>query len=255
VLAGLPRDVTGVEAIGILEFMVKKDSTERVHKEPGRMKQMWQVFQMTRQYDSKAVWIIFLAFLLPVALGIILALVFTPNNALIFALWVIAGVFGGLLTALITLSRRAENAAYSQIEGKPGAVGAVLRSSLRRGWTGSEMPIAVNGKTQDAVYRAVGRGGVALIGEGPQARVGRMLDDERRKMTRVIPNVPVTVLRVGADGDSVRLAKLAKALRKLKPALNKAEVMAVSNRLSSLNTQLPVPKGVDPFKVRPQRAR
>ena len=75
-----------------------------------------------------------------------------------------------MLLALIILGRRAETAAYSQIEGQPGAVGAVLRSSLRSSWRGSEMPVAVNGKTQDAVYRAVGRGGVVLISEGPQSR-------------------------------------------------------------------------------------
>src|SRR6185312_9311639 len=100
---------------------------------------------------------------------------------------------------MLVLGRRAERAAYSQIAGQPGAVGAVLRSSLKRGWRGSEMPIAVNGKTHDAVYRAVGRGGVVLISEGPKTRTNKMIDEGRRKVSRVLPNVPVTTVRVGPD--------------------------------------------------------
>jgi hypothetical protein len=165
-------------------------------------------------------------------------------------------VLGGVLAFLIVLGRRAEKAAYSQIAGQPGAVGAVLKSSLRRGWTASEMPVAVSPKTQDAVYRAVGRGGVALIGEGPRSRTQRMLEDERKVVTRILPNVPVTFLYVGPDADSIPLYKLAGKLRGLKPALRKPEVLAVSNRLNSLGKNgLPIPKGVDPMRVRAPRPR
>ena len=38
------------------------------------------------------------------------------------------------------------------------------------------MPVAVT-KSQDAVYRAVGKPGVVLIGEGPQSRTRRMLEE------------------------------------------------------------------------------
>jgi hypothetical protein len=154
---------------------------------------------------------------------------------------------------LIILGRRAEKAAYSQIEGQPGAVGAVLRSSLKRGWVGSEMPVAVNGKTQDAVYRAVGRGGVVLISEGPRTRTARMVEEERRSVAKVGGNVAVTVISVGPDADAVPLHKLARRLTKIKPSLTKAEVLAVNNRLNSIVKKLPIPKGVDPTKARPQR--
>ena len=33
------------------------------------------------------------------------------------------------------------------------------------------------------------------------------------------------------------------------------EVQAVSNRLNSLQSSLPIPKGIDPMKARPQRGR
>jgi hypothetical protein len=230
-----------------------KDKSPRTPKEPGRLKQMWQVFQMTRRYDSNIVLFMVLGFLIPVVIGLAFALLLTPDNGFTIALWIIAGVLGGILAMLIILGRRAEKAAYSQIEGQPGAVGAVLRSSLKRGWVGSEMPVAVNGKTQDAVYRAVGRGGVVLISEGPRTRTSRMVDEEKRSVAKVGGNVAVTVIAVGPDSDAVPLHKLARRLTKIKPSLTKAEVLAVNNRLNSMTKKLPIPKGVDPTKARPQR--
>jgi hypothetical protein len=218
---------------------------------------MYQVFQMTRRYDSTAVWWMALAFLAPVLVGLLAGFLITgTENPLGFALWIVAGVLGGVLLFLIVLGRRAEKAAYSQIEGQPGAVGAVLKSSLRRGWTASEMPVAVSPKTQDAVYRAVGNGGVVLIGEGPKSRTQKMLDEERRRVVRILPNVPVNFLHVGPDDDAVPLHKLAGRMAKFKRSLNKAEIYAVSNRLGSLGKNgLPIPKGVDPMKARAPRPR
>jgi hypothetical protein len=235
--------------------MARSTSTSAVKKEPGRIRQMWQVFQMTRRYDSRAVWYIGGGVLLPILAGIALSIFFAGDSVFTQVLWIVAGVLAGVLVGLLILGRRAERAAYSQIEGQPGAVGAVLRSSLKRGWRGSEMPVSVNARSQDAVYRAVGRGGVVLISEGPKSRTNRMVDEERRRVTRVLPNVPVTTINVGPDPDAIPLHKVARALSRVKPALTKAEVMAVSDRLSSLKSQMPIPKGVDPMKARAQRAR
>jgi hypothetical protein len=217
---------------------------------------MISVFNMTRRIDPISVWWMALGFVLPVLAGVALAVFLSGDNVIGMVLYIVAGVMGGLLIFLIILGRRAERAAYSQITGQPGAVGAVLKSGLRRSWTGSEMPINVSPKTQDAVYRAVGRGGIALIGEGPRSRTQRMLEDERRNVVRILPNVPVTFLYVGPDPDSTPLHKLPSALRKIKSKLRKGEVLAVSNRLNSLGKGgLPIPKGVDPFKVRAPRPR
>jgi hypothetical protein len=236
--------------------MARKTASPKAPKEPGRIKQMWQVFQMTRRYDKGSVWWMLLALLAPIVVGILLAVFATGGNWLTALLFVIAGVFAGILAFLIVLGRKAERAAYLQIKGQPGAVGVVLRSSLKRGWVGSEMPVAVNGKSQDAVYRAVGRSGVALIGEGPRSRTTRMLEDERRKIARVLPNVPVHFVFGGPAADSVELHRLAGRLQRFPRTITKAEVLAVNNRLTSLGqNSMPIPKGVDPFKVRPSRAR
>jgi hypothetical protein len=222
-------------------------------KKPGRLKQFWQVFQMTRKADPSVVWLLLLAVLAGVLVGVLLALFLSGGSVFTAVVWIIVGVFGGVLGAMVILGRRAERAAYGQIEGQPGAVGAVLRTSLGRGWRGSEVPVAVNGRTKDAVYRAVGRPGVVLLIEGPKARTQRLVDEERRKVARVAPNVPVSVLHVGNEEGAIRLSQINRRLARLKPRLTRAEVLAVSNRLESLTAGLPVPKGVDPTRLRPVR--
>jgi uncharacterized membrane protein YeaQ/YmgE (transglycosylase-associated protein family) len=216
------------------------------------VKQLLDVFQMTRKADSTLIWWMVLAFLVPVLVGVLLAVVATVS-VLGAILWIVLGVVAGFLAALIVMNRRAERAAYARMEGQQGAVGAVLRATLRRGWRGSEIPVAVNPRTRDAVYRAVGRPGVVLIAEGPKGRTQRLLDEERRKVTRVAPNTPVSVLRVGPDEGGIRLGQINRSLGKLKGKLTRAEVLAVSNRLESLAGGVPVPKGIDPTKVRPVR--
>jgi F0F1-type ATP synthase assembly protein I len=237
----------------------KKPAGPKKEKAPGRLKQMYRVYKMTREHDPQSVWWMALGFIAPIAVGAVVGLLTSDGTVFGFVLWILVGVMSGILAFMIILGRRAEKAAYSQIEGKPGAVGAVLKSSLPRGWTGSEMPIAVSPKTQDAVYRAVGRGGVVLIGEGPKSRTQKMLEDERRKVTRIVPGVPINLLHVGPDSDAVPLHKLARKVRRFKNTLNKAEVYAVDNRIKSLSKggrgALPIPKGIDPMKTRVQRPR
>ncbi|GHF08242.1 DUF4191 domain-containing protein [Pseudolysinimonas yzui] len=225
-------------------------------KEPGRLKQMWQVFQMTRRYDGTIVLYLLLAFLAPIGAGIVLAVIFGAGNPVLWILYIVAGVLAGVLLSLIVLGRRAEKAAFSQIEGQAGAVGAVLKSSLRRSWTGNEIPINFN-KTQDAVYRAVGKGGVVLIGEGPRTRTQPMLDKERANVRRILPEVPVHLIYVDAhDPEATSLHRIVPTLAKYKRALNKSEIQAVSNRLQSLGKNgLPIPKGIDPQRVRAPRPR
>ena len=58
--------------------MARKDTAAT--KEPGRIKQMWQVFQMTRRYDSRAQWYMLGTLLLGAAIGVVLALTLTGAN-------------------------------------------------------------------------------------------------------------------------------------------------------------------------------
>jgi len=226
-------------------------------KEPGRMTQLWRVFQMTRKADKWIVPLLLLVFLVPVALGIVLPLTVLPAGILTTVLWILSGIMTGVLLVLVVLGNRAETIAYKQIEGQAGAVGAVLQNGLRRAWQASEYPVAVNPRSRDAVYRAVGKCGVVLIAEGPKTRTKKMLEDERRHIARAVPQVTIHYLHVGPDENSVPLRKLRKAMNGLKKELNKAEVLAVANRLESLKKPgaMPIPKGMDPMKARAPKPR
>ena len=225
----------------------RKPKADRGPKKPGRMKQVAEVFKMTRRNDPSVVWFMLLVFVGIIAVGLLIGLLI--DNVITLMIIAIPLAF---LAAIFILSRRAERAAFSQIEGRPGAAGAAL-SVLRRGWILQEQPVAVNPRTQDAVFRVIGRPGVILVSEGPSTRVKQLVDAEKRKMARIIPNVPVHVIETGRDERQVPLSKVPKSVQKLKKSLTKQEVYAVDKRLTALGTKLPIPKGVDPSRARPDR--
>ncbi len=164
----------------------------------------------------------------------------------------------GILAAMITMTRLSTTAMYKKIDGMPGATGHVLSSSLGRNWQASETPVAVNPRTQEALYRAIGRGGVVLIGEGNRSRLTRLVGEERGRVQRVASGVPVTVLYVGHGDDEVPIAKLASSIKALPKKVDRATMAAVIKRVSSVSqglSSLPIPKGVDPTKMRSPRPR
>lgn len=246
-MAGARRDTLE----GMAEEKLKK---QKKQKAPGRIKQMVQVYKNTRTEDKLLTPILLASFIGPILVSVILAWVI-PGNWFSWVLWPITGILAGLLIAMIVLGRRAETVAYAQIEGKPGAVGAIVQSALRRSWRGSEVPVAMT-RQQDALYRVVGRAGVVLISEGSLQRTRRIAQDEERKLRRALTNVPISHLYVGPDEGAVPLPKLSKSLQKLKPALSRNEIAAVYNRLSSLQSSpIGIPKGIDPNRVRAPRPR
>jgi hypothetical protein len=147
---------------------------------------------------------------------------------------------------------------YKQIDGMPGAAGHILSTSLGRNWQASEMPVGVNPRTQEAVYRAIGRGGVVVVGEGSRGRVTRLVNDERSKVQRVASGVPVTVIYVGHGEGDVPISKLAPTIKSLPKKVDRPTMAAVVKRVESVSKSLssmPIPKGIDPTKVRAPRPR
>lgn len=225
---------------------------DKKNKAPGRFRQLLRVYRITAKSDPSSAWMALLGFLLALGTGLLLGFLFNAGNGWGIALWGITGATSGLLVAMIIMSKRAERNAYMRIEGQPGAAGAVLDSQIKRSWRASPMPVAINSKTKEAIYRMVGPAGVVLIGEGQGARLQQMLEDETRKVQRVAPGVTTHKVRLTLDDSGVRLHNLLKTVYKLKKSMTRAEVSAVSNRLSSLGSgsALPIPKGIDPMKVR-----
>lgn len=215
------------------------------------MRQLLRVYKITAKNDPTALWLSILGFLLVFGASFLIGFLVNGLGTLGFWLWLVTGLLSSVLTFMIVMSRRAERNAYIQIEGQAGAVGAVLDSQIRRSWRTSPMPVAVNAKSREAVYRMIGPAGVVLIGEGSSVRVQQMLEDESRRIARSAPGVAVHKLRVSVD-DGIRLYALLKTVYKLKKTLTRTEVSAVSNRLDALqaSSALPIPKGIDPMKAR-----
>ncbi|NUO33551.1 MAG: DUF4191 domain-containing protein [Dermatophilaceae bacterium] len=223
-------------------------------KKQGRLSQIRDVYRISRQADPLIGWYMLLAFL--VTFGVLLLVGFLVKLPWIFGGF---GVLFGILAATIIMSRRAERAAYSQIEGQAGAAGAAL-TSIRRGWYTDREPVAADvaraGDISSAamVYRALGRPGVVLVGEGPTSRVQKLLAAEKKRVERVAPGVPVTTLRVGTGENEVPLPKLASKVQRLKPQITKDEMAMVNKRLKALGgLRAPLPPGVDPMRARMDR--
>lgn len=210
--------------------------------------QVWQAYQVTRQTDPAVTWIMLGVAVGIIAVGVVIGLLV---QQLVYVL--VLSVPFALLGGMFVLARRAETAAYTRIDGQPGASLAAL-GTLRRGWTFTQEPVAVDPRTQDLVFRGVGRPGVVLVGEGPAHRIGKLLEAERKRTARVVSGAPIHLVQVGDGEGQVPLRKLPRTVTKLKPQLTKEEVGVVMRRVTSLGAaRLPVPKGIDPTRARPDR--
>jgi hypothetical protein len=214
----------------------------------GRISQFRAVFTMTRKADPAVVWYMLLTFFGSIVVGLVIGLVIGKPIYL-----AVLGGLTGVLLSLVLMGRRAERAVYSQIGGQKGAVGYAMKG-LRRGWNVEEQPVAVDPRTQDLVFRAIGRPGIVLVTEGPKPRVNRLVELERKRLNRVLPEVPVIIVNAGPDDGQVPLRKLSRTITRKRPVLTKTEVSDVAKRLRALGpARLPIPKGVDPTRMRPDR--
>jgi len=184
--------------------------------------------------------------------------------ALVFVVVLVGGYFGGqglghplyfgilsiplaLLAAFFTFTRFANTAAFASIAGQTGA-GASVLMSIRKGFTTTP---AVNvSRNQDMVHRTVGRAGIILVGEGSPA-VRNLVQDEKKKIERFVPGVPVHELYVGEYEGAVSLRKLLKAVKKFPNKLTKPQLREVRNRLKGVGgMNMPIPKGPMPKGVK-----
>lgn len=226
--------------------MARKEDSEN----PGRLKQIALTYKMTRRADRKIGWI--LAGVGLVTFGVLLAVGFAIGHP------VYAGILGavlGLLAMAIVFGRRAERAAFGQMEGQPGAAAAVLEN-IGRGWTVTPA-VAIN-RSQDVVHRAVGRAGIVLVGEGNPNRLRSLLASEKKRMARVVSDVPVHDFIVGDDDGQVPLKKLRTKLLKLQRVLAGGQVTQVNDRLRAMGdlmSNMPIPKGPMPKGMRMPRGQ
>ncbi len=240
---------------GSLEGMARSSEPE---KRPRFFSQLKSLFTFTRAEFRFLPWLLAAIIVAGIGLGVLIGFLIPPFAIWSVILWGVTGLFAGILAALMTMTRLSTSAMYKKIDGMPGATGHVISTSLGRRWVASEMPVGINPKTQDAVYRTIGRGGVVIIGEGSKGRLSRLVNEERSKIGRLAHGVPVTVLYVGHGTDEVPIKDLSKTIKGLPKSLDRATMAAVVKRVDSMSqgvTSLPIPKGIDPTKVRAPRPR
>ncbi|MDQ1586409.1 MAG: hypothetical protein QOH80_1774 [Actinomycetota bacterium] len=219
--------------------MARKEESAPKPKKQSRTGQIRSAYKMTRKVDPLVGWITLAAGFLVFA--VMLAIGFLVNQPIFFGL---IGLMLGFLAATIVFGKRAEKAAFAQVEGQPGAAAAAL-NMLRRGWTVT--PGVAATRNQDVVHRAVGRPGVVLVGEGSPTRVANLLATERKKVTRFVPDVPVYEVQAGNMDGQVPLRRLNSKLMKMPRNLKNDQVAEVNRRLKALGTMnLPIPKGPMP---------
>lgn len=226
--------------------MAKKEKTPG---KQGRLKQIAASYRMTKDVDPKIGLILLGVFLVAGAIGY--GVFWLLPGGLV--LDIIGAVMVGLMAVLIVFGRRAQKAAFSQIEGKPGAAAAAL-GMLRRGWR-TDPAIAFN-KNQDIVHRVVGPPGIVLVGEGNPNRLKTLLANERRKHERVASEVKIHEVIVGDSEGAIPVSKLSRHVSKLKRTLKPAEMTDVIARLKALDanrSNVPLPKGPIPTNLKGAR--
>ncbi|MGW6061827.1 DUF4191 domain-containing protein [Streptomyces sp. NPDC055189] len=208
---------------------------------PGRLKQIAQTYKMTRRADPRIGLII--AAVGIVTFGVFLGIGFLIGHPIYLG---ILGFVLAFLAMAIVFGRRAERAAFGQMEGQPGAAAAVL-DKIGRGWTTT--PAVAMNRSQDVVHRTVGKAGIVLVAEGNPNRVKSLLAAEKKRMARVVSDVPVHDVIVGTGEGQVPLKKLRTTLLKLPRVLQGPQVTATNDRLRAMGdlmSNMPLPKGPMP---------
>jgi hypothetical protein len=212
----------------------------------GRIAQIRETYRLTRKADPALPWVLLAVFLAVFAVFLLIGFLL---KSMFF--WGVIGFPFALLAVTYLFGRRAETAAYAQVEGQPGAAASVL-TTLRKGWYVTPA-VAVN-RNQDFVHRVIGRPGVILVSEGPAARATTLLANERKRTARFVGETPIIEVQCGDGEGQVPLRKLQRHIMRLPRALKPAQVSAVRKRLDALTaTPLPIPKGPLPKNARMPR--
>ncbi|MDO4928289.1 MAG: DUF4191 domain-containing protein [Corynebacterium sp.] len=204
--------------------------------------QMWQAFNMQRKQD-KALIPLMLAAIIGVALLFFLLGTWIGGRWF----WTILGVAFGFMLAMFIFSRRLQASVYDRAQDQTGAAGWALenmRSGFGVVWR-TKTAVAMT-RQMDVLHRVVGVCGVVLVGEGNPSHLQKPIAQQRRRIEKLAPGVPVHVLFVGEGENKVPLKKLQNTMMKLPRTYKKDEVHRIANRIEAMdnvNAGAPIPKG------------
>lgn len=210
-----------------------------------RWKQIVQAYKLTYARDRQLPWWMIIAFVLTAA---VVFLITTLVGLPLFVSIPMAVLFG-VLGLMIIFGRRAQKAAFGQVEGQPGAAGWALQN-MRGDWRVTQ-GVQLNSQL-DAVHRVLGRPGVVLVGEGQPHRLRPLMAQEKKRVARIAGDAPIYDVLIGDDEGQVALRKLNNHLVKLPRNLSQQQVNALEKRMAALGgtKSAPLPKGPMPKQAR-----
>jgi hypothetical protein len=228
--------------------MAKKTTSPDDPEKPKRSAQLRAAFTMTRRADPQ-----FLLIFLGTGVGVLavmVALGFAFGQPIFYG---IAGIFLAAAAMMVVFTRRAQGAAYREIEGQPGAAAAVLQG-MRGDWRVT--PAVAFNRNQDLVHRVVGKPGVVLVGEGSPTRLPQLIAGEKKRIQRVAADTPMYEFQVGNEPGQIPLRKLQSKMMRLPRNLRGSGVNAVEGRMRALGgPNIPIPKGPMPKNMRMPRGK
>jgi len=221
-----------------------------------RRGQIMQTYKMAKRSDPRLGLILLGVFVVGAAIGFAVMWLLPGEGWLSWVMSVVGAFLIGTLATLLVFGRRAQKAAYTQMEGQPAA-GAGALQMLKRGWKVD--PVVGFTKQQDVVHRVVGPPGIVLVGEGSsQTRVKALLATERRKHERVASGTPIHEVICGRGDGEVPLPKLVRHVTKLGRNVKPAEITDILQRLKALDAtrgKIPLPKGPVPTSMKGMRSQ
>ncbi len=212
-----------------------------------RRQQLLQAFQMQRKEDKRLIPYMVAGFLVVLAISVALGVY---AGGFTMYLLIVLGVVLGVLVAFIIFGRRAQKSVYSKAEGQAGAAAWALEN-MRGNWRVAPA-VAVNGHF-DAIHRVIGRPGVIFVGEGSPTRVKPLLAQEKKRTSRLVGDVPIYDVIVGAGEGEVPLDKLERHLTKLPANITVKRMDALESKLTALSSRAgaaAMPKGPLPAQAK-----
>ncbi|WP_019853437.1 DUF4191 domain-containing protein [Actinopolyspora mortivallis] len=221
----------------------KEAAKQKRQASKARRKQLFEAFKMQRREDRLLVPLMLAVLLGTAVVAFLLGLVW---NLQWFFLPV--GVALGALGAVIVFGRRVQANVYNKADGQPGAAGWALEN-MRGKW---QLTQGVAGTSQlDAVHRVVGRPGIVLVGEGSPHRVRNLMNQEKKRIARLVGDTPIYEIVVGNEEDQVPLRKLQSRIMKLPRNINAGQIDSLEKRLEAIGGRsTAMPKGPAPQGAR-----
>ncbi len=122
--------------------------------------QLFQTYKVTAEVDPQLNWLLLAIFLGCIVVALLVGILWLPP----WWMWLLLGFMAGVTGALYLLLDRAKKATFTRYAGQPGSAEVALSMLDKKKWFYS--PVITATRQLDVVHRAVGPGGIVLIGEG-----------------------------------------------------------------------------------------